>query len=59
MTFKGSWKAVEAWLSKRPEKGIREGTASVAVDIAGLKGSYKEVEAWNHVESQGKTIGEA
>lgn len=48
---KESWRAAEAWHCERPEKAISEGTASVATDSPGLKGSCKEVEAWHHKES--------
>jgi hypothetical protein len=43
--MKGSWRAAEAWHCERPWKDIGEGTASVAIDGPGLKGSCKGAEA--------------
>ena len=40
-----------AWHCERPWKAIGEGTASVAVDGPGLKGSCKGFEAWYPEES--------
>jgi len=57
--MKGSWRAAEAGHCERPGKAIGGGTASVAVDSLGLKGSCKGVEAWHHEESLGEAIGEA
>ena len=44
-------RAAEAWHCERPWKALGEGSASVAVDGLGLKGSCKGVEAWHHEES--------
>jgi hypothetical protein len=44
------WEAMEA---------IGESAASVAVDVPGLKGSYKGVEVWHHEESLWEALGEA
>ena len=48
--MKESWRAAEAWHCERPREAMGEGAASVAVDGLGLKGSYKEFEAWQHEE---------
>jgi hypothetical protein len=45
--MKGSRTAAEAWQHERPEKAISEGAASMTVEGPGVKGSYKEVEAWH------------
>jgi len=42
--MKGSWRAAEAGHWERPWKAIGEGTASVAIDGPGLKGSGKGAE---------------
>jgi hypothetical protein len=39
--MKGSCRAAEVWHCARPWKAIGEGTASVAIDGPGLKGSCK------------------
>ena len=49
--MKGSRRAAEAQHCERPWKAIGEGTASVAIDGPGLKGSCKGVETWHHEES--------
>ena len=43
--MKGSCRAAEARHCERPWKAIGEGAASVAIDVPGLKGSCKRVEA--------------
>ena len=43
-----SWRADEARHCERPGKTIGVGAASVAIEVPGLKGSCKEVEAWHH-----------
>jgi hypothetical protein len=49
--MKRSWKTAESWHCKRLRNVNEEGAALVAVDGLGLKGSYKEVEAWHQEES--------
>jgi hypothetical protein len=44
-------RAAEAWHYEKPGKDIDGGAASFAFDSLGLKGSYKEVEAWHHDEN--------
>ena len=50
---KGSWSVPKAQYYVRPWKiiGEDEDTASVSIHSLGLKGSCKDVEAWNHEES--------
>jgi hypothetical protein len=50
-SMKGSHRAAEARHCERPWKVIGEGTAWVAINGPGLKGSCKGVEAWHHEES--------
>jgi hypothetical protein len=42
--MKGSHRTAEAWHCERPWKAIGEGTASVAIDSPGLKGSCSVLE---------------
>jgi len=51
--IKESWKVAEAWHDERPGKANGEDSASVAVDDPGLKGLYKEFQAWQHAGSLG------
>jgi hypothetical protein len=48
---KGSCRAAETRHCERPWNAIGEGAASVAIDVPGLKGSWKVIEAWHHEES--------
>ena len=49
--MKRSRRVAEARHCERPWKVIGEGTAWVAINGPGLKGSCKGVEAWHHEES--------
>jgi hypothetical protein len=40
-----------AWHYERPGKVIDEVITSKVVEGPGLKGSFKEIEAWHHEES--------
>lgn len=43
--IKWSWRAAEAWQHEKPGEATGENIASVAVEVQGLNGSWKEVKA--------------
>ena len=56
--MKGWGREAAIWHYKRLGEAIGEVATSVAVEGLGLKGSWKEVYAWQHEESLGEAIGE-
>lgn len=47
--LKGLWRAAEAWYCEKPGKVTGEGAVSVAIDVPGLKRSWREAGAWYHM----------
>lgn len=53
------WGAAKIWQCKNPGEAPGEGVSLVAVKGPELKGSYREVEAWNHEESLREAANES